>query len=63
MGAAHRRNFCQQALNLEVGGRIVDFTELDLLVGVRASLGIVESTSGRAGAPFPIAAIVLTLRN
>jgi hypothetical protein len=30
----------QQALNLQVGGRIVDFKDLDLLVGVRASLGI-----------------------
>jgi hypothetical protein len=53
----------QQALNLEVGARIVDFTELDLLVGVRGSLGIAESSTDRAGAPFPMAALVLTLRN
>jgi hypothetical protein len=52
----------QQALNLEVGARIADLKGMDLLVGVRGSLGIVESTADRSGPPFPIAALVLTLR-
>jgi hypothetical protein len=53
----------QQALNLEVGGRIADLKGMELLVGVRGSLGIEESTAYRAaGPPFPIAALVLTLR-
>jgi hypothetical protein len=52
----------QQALNLEVGARIADLKGMDLLVGVRGSLGIVESTAYGSGPPFPIAALVLTLR-
>jgi hypothetical protein len=51
----------QQALNLEVGGRITDLNGMDLLIGVRGSLGIEERTADRAGPPFPIAALVLTL--
>jgi hypothetical protein len=45
-----------------VGVRIPDFKGIDLLVGVRGSLGIVNSTTDPAGPPFSIAALVLTVR-
>jgi hypothetical protein len=53
----------QQALNLEVGGRLVDLNCMELLVGARGSLGIVNSTTEPASPPFPIAAFVLTVRS
>jgi hypothetical protein len=52
----------QQALTLEVGSRIVDLKGIELLVGVRGSLGIVDSATEPASPTFPIAALVLTMR-
>src|SRR5260370_35549977 len=47
----------QQALNLEVGGRIADLKGMELRVGVRGSLGIGESTAYPAGPPFQFCAV------
>jgi hypothetical protein len=52
----------QQALNLEVGGRIMNLNEVDLLIGVRGSLELAKGMTEPAGPSFPIAALVLTIR-